>query len=46
MTDSHLMDADCIHGSNTWWECPECEVLDLRDNVDVDRGDADDTLGW
>jgi hypothetical protein len=29
MTDSFLMDADCIHG-NVWFECDEC-TKDIND---------------
>jgi hypothetical protein len=29
MTDSHLMDADCVHG-NVWYECPLCDAEDAK----------------
>lgn len=33
MTDANLMDAKCIHG-NTWWECTDCEQLDVAPVVE------------
>lgn len=34
MTDSNLMDANCIHGL-TWWECDDCDNLLSGESIKV-----------
>lgn len=41
MTDSHLMDADCVHGV-VWYECIDCEADDLDLLKAIEQAEAED----